>query len=228
MQHNETFFFPNVLQLFSSTSIIPTKSMSIESRMNTITRLILVFTALTFVCSGFDTNVLFGALLAISVVIVIFNMSKNNAIESFQLYTQTLQPTKVKSLEEIELETEISGFANSTKKNPFTNLLLPEINRKPIKKPAPPAYIDAPVINQKTKQMVQTLNPDIQVNRDLYGDVSEKFEFEQSQRQFYSTSNTMAANDQGAFADWLYGDMPSAKEGDPLALLRDNERYILR
>jgi len=76
--------------------------------------------------------------------------------------------------------------------------------------------------------MIQKLNPDIHVNTELFGDAAEKFQFDQSQRQFYSTANTRVANDQGAFAKWLYGNMPSAKEGDPVALLQDNARYVLR
>ena len=34
-------------------------------------------------------------------------------------------------------------------------------------------------------------------------------------RVFYSTANTRVANDQGAFGQYLYGDMPSSKESGP-------------
>jgi len=33
-------------------------------------------------------------------------------------------------------------------------------------------------------------------------------------RQFSSTANTRIVNDQGAFAQFLYGNMPSCKDGD--------------
>ena len=53
------------------------------------------------------------------------------------------------------------------------------------------------------------------------------FEFDQSMWQYYSTPNTKIPNDQGAFADFLYGDMPSCRGGDDIACVKDNFRYTL-
>ena len=44
---------------------------------------------------------------------------------------------------------------------------------------------------------------------------------------FFSNPNTKVCSDQGSFANWLYGNMPSAKEGNAFALLQDNQRYNL-
>lgn len=219
----ETFFFPDVLQLFRSTTLIPGKDMSFAKKMNSITRLIIVTSLCIFIVTR-DISILFGAILAVVIIIIIYNMQTNKKrTENFENCQ-----TKLEHLDAIELDLQKTGFYKASKRNPFSNVLLPEIKKEPRRKPAPPAYLEEPTINQKTKQMVQVLNPEIEVNSDLFGDIAEKFNFEQSQRQFYSTSNTRVANDQGAFADWLYGDMPSAKEGDPDTLMRDNTRYILR
>ena len=77
--------------------------------------------------------------------------------------------------------------------------------------------------------MVQMLNPELEnTNKQLYGDLWENFELDQSNRIFYSTANTRVTNDQGAFADFLYGTMPSGKDGDKFQLLADSFRYILQ
>lgn len=46
-------------------------------------------------------------------------------------------------------------------------------------------------------------------------------------RQFYSTANTTIPNDQGGFAEFCYGDMISAKEGNMFASVRNNPRHNL-
>ena len=59
----------------------------------------------------------------------------------------------------------------------------------------------------------------------------QNFELDQSNRVFYSTPNTRVANDQGAFAQFLYNDLKySAKESTPegaIARVQDNYRYTL-
>ena len=50
---------------------------------------------------------------------------------------------------------------------------------------------------------------------------------DQSNRVFYSTANTRVSNDQGAYAKYLYGDMPSCKNNDTLECVKDSYRYTL-
>ena len=123
-----------------------------------------------------------------------------------------------------------SEFQPTEKKNPLGNVLLTEIHDNPLRKSAPPSFQTQVYedINQATKKTVQRLNPDIKnTNKQLFGDLGEKFEFDQSMWNYYSTPNTKIPNDQGAFANWLYGNMPSARDGDAQALLQDNIRYNL-
>lgn len=123
-----------------------------------------------------------------------------------------------------------SNFETVDRRNPLGNVLLTQIYDNPHRKEAPPSFNPdvEESINSKTKRMIQTLNPGIHsTNKQLYGSIGENFEFEQSQRQFYSTANTRVENDQGAFADWLYGGMISSKEAHPQALMQNNGRYNL-
>ena len=76
------------------------------------------------------------------------------------------------------------------------------------------------------------MNPEIKnTSKQLFGDLYEEFNLDQSNRVFFSTANTKVANDQGAFAQFLYNDLKySAKESTPegaIARVQDNYRYTL-
>ena len=61
----------------------------------------------------------------------------------------------------------------------------------------------------------------------LFASLDDHFEFEQSARQFYSNPSTTIPNDQGAFAEFCYGEMISCKEGNMFACARDAPRHNL-
>jgi hypothetical protein len=126
-----------------------------------------------------------------------------------------------------------SEFKLGNKKNPFSNVLLTDIMDDPDRKAAPPSFnpeVDVD-ITKNIKKSVQFMNPGIKnTNKQLYGELWENFELDQSNRAFFSTANTRVVNDQGAFSKFLYGDMPSAKGSsveDNLQREKDNYRYTL-
>ena len=112
----------------------------------------------------------------------------------------------------------------------MSNVLLTDIGDDPNRKSAPPSFnvSVSSDIDAATKQAVQMLNPGIDnTTAQLYGDdIVENINFDNSMRAFYSTSNSRVTNDQSAFANYLYGDMPSCKTGDTFACTQDNLRYI--
>ena len=59
---------------------------------------------------------------------------------------------------------------------------------------------------------VNKSNPNI--DKRIFSGLGENFELDTSMRQFTSNANTRITNDQGAFAQFLYGNMPSCKDGD--------------
>ena len=76
------------------------------------------------------------------------------------------------------------------------------------------------------------MNPGIKnTNKQLFGDLFQEFELDQSNRAFFSTANTrVQPGDQASFGQFLYGTMPSAKESTPegaFARVQDNYRYTL-
>ena len=121
-------------------------------------------------------------------------------------------------------------FNTSNKRNPLNNVLLTDIHDNPDKKPAPPAFNTKVVddINKASMNLVQTLNPTIKnTTKQLYGSLWDQFEFDKSMWYYYSNPNTKIPNDQGAYAKFLYGSMPSCRGGDSAACVQDNQRYNL-
>jgi len=154
--------------------------------------------------------------------------TKDNKTESTPASNEKDEKTTVNP---VTLETIVkSNFKLGTVKNPFSNVLLTEIMDDTNRNPAPPSfnpdiYED---ITDNTKKMVQALNPGIKnVNRQMFGSLIDQFDLEKSNRQFVSMANTRIANDQGAFANYLYGEMPSCKNNDSIACVQDNFRYTM-
>jgi hypothetical protein len=86
-------------------------------------------------------------------------------------------------------------------------------------------------IDKAVKKQTQMLYPGIiNTNKQLYGDLVDNYDLDNSMMQFYSMPNTRVCNDQGAYAEYLYGNMPSGKSSGPdgaFARVQDNYRYIL-
>jgi hypothetical protein len=103
-----------------------------------------------------------------------------------------------------------------TQKNPLMNVLLPEINGNPNRGKAL-AY--TPKTEKKIMEKVKKgLDPRI------YRGTNNELDLEYSMRQFYTNPSTTVPNNQEEFANFCYGDMISSKEGNEIALSRQNPR----
>ena len=213
----------------------PTSSMSFEENLNAISRLIIILSILGFLATR-SINIIIVGVVTLIVIIILYNTRKPKLVRTKEGFSGG-GSNKLRSNGSpvIDSPKTLQKFLNNefvltNKKNPLSNVLLTDIADNPTRKAAPPSfniqvYED---INNNTKKMVQSLNPGIKnTNKQLFGDLGEKFEFDQSMSRFYSTPNTKIANDQGAFAEYLYGDMPSCRNGDPFACVQDNLRYNL-
>jgi hypothetical protein len=117
-------------------------------------------------------------------------------------------------------------FDIPTESNPFSNVLLPDYDYNPQKKPAPPAANTTQSILDQAKQLVIGQNPgQPDIANKLFKDLGEQFEFEQSLQPFYSNAATTIPNDQAGFADFCYGSMISCKEGNLFACARNLDRH---
>ena len=213
----------------------PSPKFSYEENLNAISRIVIILTILGFLIT-MSKNLLFVGLITLFLIFVLYKLRKQKITKNMFDSKEGFSGIDVKNQEARiitpdTLKTYLkSDFETTSKKNPLGNVLLTEIMDNPTRKPAPPSFNTEVYedINVSTKKMIQTLNPGIKnTNKQLFGDLGEQFEFDQSQWSFYSTPNTKIPNDQGAFADYLYGDMPSCRDGDAFACVQDNLRYNL-
>lgn len=219
----------------------PTSSMCYEQKLNAISRLIILLTILGYILTMSKRILAVGAL-TLLVIFVLYSMRKQkitkDMLENFEVQGNEVTgmfDNKPKSfVNPVTLDSVLrTEFKEGTKKNPFSNVLLTQINDEPDRKAAPPSFnVDVDEdITKNVKRAVQMMNPGIKnTNKQLFGDLWQQFQLDQSNRVFYSTPNTRVANDQGAYGQFLYGYMPSAKEDTPdgaLARVQDNYRYTL-
>ena len=82
-------------------------------------------------------------------------------------------------------------------------------------------------INESAINLVKKNFDDQTIDEKLFNDLGDKFQFEQSMRQFYATANTRVPNNQKDFAQFCYGNMASCKDGDVQECNKSNYRHTL-
>jgi len=221
----------------------PTSDMCYEQKLNAITRLVILITILGYV-STTSTRILVVGILTLAVIFGLFKMRKQKLTNQMLNEGFSIQGNQVTGMFDkktdsyvnpVTLDTVLkSEFKEGTKKNPFSNVLLTQISGDPERKSAPPSFnVDVDEdITKNIKKAVQMMNPGIKnTNQQLYGDLWQQFELDQSNRAFFSTANTRVENDQSAFAQFLYNDLKySGKESTPegaISRVQDNYRYTL-
>ena len=221
----------------------PTTNMCYEQKLNSITRLIILLTILGYILTMSERIILVGGL-TLAVIFVLFTMRKQKITkemlnEGFKVQgnevTGMFDKKPASYVNPVTLDSVLkSEFKEGTKKNPFSNVLLTQINDEPERKSAPPAFnVDCDEdITKNVKRAVQMMNPGIKnTNKQLFGDLFQEFELDQSNRAFFSTANTRVENDQSAYAQFLYNDMKySGKLSTPegaITRIADNFRYTL-
>jgi hypothetical protein len=219
----------------------PTTSMCYEEKLNAISRLIILLTILGYILTMSKRVLAVGAL-TLLFIFVLYNMRKQkltkDMLENFQVQGNEVTgmfDNKPKSfINPVTLDAVLrTEFKEGNKKNPFSNVLLTQINDEPERKAAPPSFnVDVDEdITKNVKRTVQMLNPGIKnTNKQLFGDLWQNFQLDQSNRAFFSTPNTRVTNDALSFGNFLYGNMPSAKESTPdgnMQRYKDAYRYTL-
>jgi len=222
----------------------PTNAMCYEQKLNAISRLIILLTILGYILT-MSKRVLVVGVITLLVIYILFNMRKQKVtkdmLENFDVHSVQgnevtgMFDNKPKSfVNPVTLDAVLrTEFKEGNKKNPFSNVLLTQINDEPERKAAPPSFnVDVDEdITKNVKRAVQMMNPGIKnTNKQLFGDLYQNFQLDQSNRVFNSTPNTRVTNDQGGFSQYLYGDMPSAKESSPdgnMQRYKNQYRYIL-
>jgi hypothetical protein len=210
----------------------PTQFMSHEQKLNSISRLVIVLSLLGYMVTTTLRILIIGVVTLIAIY-MLFATKTKQVEEGFAGKNDPVNSKIKTNISDLQSVLK-SEFKEGTKKNPFSNVLLTQIADDPERKAAPPAFnveVDE-TITKNVKRAVQTLNPEIKnTDKQLYSSLWDKFELDQSNRAFYSTANTRVANDQGAYAQFLYSDLKySGKESTAdgaIARVQDNHRYTM-
>jgi hypothetical protein len=224
---------PNVL--LSNAGILeffPIDSMSYNQKLNAISRVVIVLTVISFICTR-NLRLLF---IAIMTMIAIYFLHKFKSDEKIRLAKKSLAdrqenfsgPAK-DILRSHNRNISSNGvFQPPNSSNPFSNVLTTDYDYNPDKKPAEPAYneeVGSDILVQ-AKKLVADANPgQPDITDKLFKNLGEQLNFEQSMRQFYSMPNTSIPNDQEAFTDFCYGNMVSCKEGNMFACAKNASVY---
>jgi hypothetical protein len=222
------FWLNNPMVLFDKYNIHelwPTEHMDIEKKLNAISRLIIILTILGFLVTRSIKFIITGVItLGIIVALYHIQTSKKKKTKITKDIAKTIKEGFTNG---VLYKIKKDDYTNPTKNNPAMNVLLTDIKYNPTRKPAAPAFNPEveKEMNTKTRDMVLEKNKENLLDSRLFRDLGDNFDFDQSMRSFYATANTSIPNDQTAFADFLYGDMISCKEGNAFACSRENPRW---
>ena len=221
-KNNIEFWTKNPAILLDSnyiTELWITNNMSKNQKLNAISRLVIL---LTLIAYGLTRNIriLISGIITIVALIFVNYLDKNN--ESFTNIRNKMN----NQLDKIYLNPDY--FSQSTVKNPLSNVQPQEIIDNPKRKDAPPSYNKKveQQINNNTKEIIRKNFNDKDIDKKLFNDLGDNLQFENSMRQFYSTSSTTVENDQESFLKYCYGDMASCKDGDVDQCIKKNYRHV--
>jgi hypothetical protein len=205
---NDKFWVDDPFVLFNKEKIMnlwPNDKMSKQEKWNSITRIVIIMSILGFILRGSVNFVIIG-IITLALIILMYKMNKKNEIK--EGFVQAAEGNN--KLLSIMKPT----YYKPTSKNPMSNVLLTEIQDNPNRPEGQAAYIKDNVdeINENAKQMVKEINSDNpDIDKRLFQDLGDNYQFDQSMRSFYTTPATTNPNAQEEFAKFCYGDMPSRK-----------------
>ena len=216
--------------LFNKESLLqiwPKQQMTFESKLNAISRLVIIMTILGFIFTR-NFNLIIIGTLTLAILYTLYKLRKQQLVSSLTKkegfsVNSSMQPSELTSSQMLQdpvtLESVLrSDFHPTTKKNPFGNVLLTDIGDTPDRRAAAPSFnpVVYDEIDKAVKKQTQMLNPGIiNTNKQLYGDLYDSYTLDKSMMRFYSTPNSRVANDQCAYSEYLYGALYSGKEDTP-------------
>ena len=209
------------------TEIWPNPNMSNMEKLNAISRFVIIASLLGYLIT-LNMGIIFVGIITLAVIAILYHVQSNKIIADEK--AKELPPKIKESFTNAILYNEVKDdYTNPKENNPMMNVLLPEISYNPTRNEAAPAF-NAEVeknINNSTKDYVvdttfsdEPTKQKEYIKRKLFSDLGDNYTFDDSMRNFYTNPNTTIPNDQEGFANFCFGDMISAKEGNEFALGR--------
>jgi hypothetical protein len=213
------------------TEIWPSPNMSNMEKLNSISRFVIIASLLGYLIT-LNIGIIFVGIVTLAVVAILYHVQSNKAKTDEKAKEL---PSKIKeSFTNSVLYNEVKDdYTNPKENNPMMNVLLPEISYNPTRNEAAPAFnpeVEKNINNSTKDYVVDTTFSDESakqkeyIKRKLFSDLGDSYTFDYSMRNFYTNPNTTIPNDQEGFANFCFGDMISAKEGNEFALGRNQPR----
>lgn len=206
------FWGENVSELTTNIfEVVPTQKMTYDEKLNAISRLVIYLSIIGFLFTFSFTYFLVGIITLVGIYFY-----KKKFKEGFSGKTKTVTFNEIKE-----------EYYPITPTNPLSNILISDYSQDPTRKEAAPDYVPevTDIINDKTKEGIKGLHNGLDVNQ-IFTGLGNNVEFDNMMHQFYSMPSTSIPNDQKAYGNFLYGEMGSCKDGDPINCLQKTYRYI--
>jgi Family of unknown function (DUF5762) len=205
--------------------LFPVDTMSYEQKLNAISRSVIFLTLIVFIFTR-SIRILIISGITLFSIYMLYHYNEKETEKTKETFEN--QANVILDRYNFTEKDKAVVFQEPQPENPFGNVLIPEYEYNPNRKPAPPSFNDNvnDTILKQAKKMVSELNPDQpDISDKLFTDLGDNLMFEQSLRQFVSNPSTTIPNDQTGFAEFCYGSMISAKDGNLFALARNLPRY---
>ena len=219
---DEVFWSKNPYVLFKRNNfldVFPKSYMNLHQKLNALSRLTIYLTLIFYLLFKKSSSLTTGLTILVTIVFIYYILdkkSKQNDVKEKFTNADLYQKYK-------------HNYTNPSVNNPLMNVGLTEIEDNPHRLRAAPSFNSAvnEEINEKTKDLVQNNFKEANVKDKLFNDLGDKLQFEQSMRQFYTTSSTTVPNNQNDFAQFCYGNMASCKDGDVKECVKNNYRHTI-
>jgi hypothetical protein len=206
------FWLYNPMILFKKeylADLYPNQSQSFVEKINAISRLIILLTILGFIVSR-AIKILISGAVALGVLALFFISNERTKVN------EKLKKEAFTSSDPAVYKETKQQFTVPNAENPMMNVLLTDYVDAPKRKPAAPSF------NPAVEQEILEVAKDKAVNPRIFKDLGDNLAYETSLRNFHTNPSTTIPNDQKAFADFCYGDMPSCKEGHEMQCIKNN------
>jgi hypothetical protein len=206
-------------------------------KLNSISRFVILASLLGYLIT-LNIGLIFVCIITLGVIAILYHVQSNKSKDDEKTKDKELPSSSSKKVKEnftnSILYNEVKDdYTNPKQNNPMMNVLVPEIVYNPTRNEAAPAFnaeVEKKINNNTKDYVVETTFSDESakqkeyIKRKLFSDLGDSYMFDHSMRNFYTNPNTTIPNDQEGFANFCFGDMISAKEGNEFALARNMPR----
>ena len=205
---DNNIWFSNINLLFSKDNlfkIVPTSTMSMGEKINTITRFALYLSILLYLTCG---NYLYFYIILVTIVssYLLYVFKGREFFDDGDDTTHNdLNYENINENVNENVNNVLKNCQKPTKDNPLMN---PLIGDNP--------YKNKKACNVENNTVLESI--DKKFCDRLYQNTSSIFSNRNNQQRFYSMPNTRIPNDQSAFANWLYKTPVSCASGDSMLL----------